>query len=449
MQGRVPPNNIEAEQAVLGAMLLKPEAIAEASAILSGEDFYRPAHRLVFEAMVDLYRRNSLVDMVTVTEKLKKDGSLVEAGGIVGITALTNAVPTASGVVYYAKIVREKSKLRALIRAGAEITDLAFGDEELDVTLDMAEQRILKITSRDNVADIVPLKSIIMDAVGEIETRGAQQGEMTGLPSGFKQLDRMTNGFQASDLVLIAARPSMGKTAFVLNIATHVAVRSKQPVVFFSLEMSKEQLVQRMLASEAAVNSLKLRRGEVNDSEWGQLVDAADRLYEAPLFIDDTPGITVMEVRSKARRIKVERGLALVVLDYLQLMQGRSRRREDNRQQEISEISRQMKSIARELKVPVIALSQLSRGVESRASKRPMLSDLRESGSLEQDADIVMFLYREDYYAEKAAQQGQAQPPTSAAEVIISKHRNGPVGSVKMSFNKELTRFEEIDPTRQ
>lgn len=432
---RIPPQNIEAEQAVLGAMLIKKEAVIEATEILHPEDFYRDAHRVVFEAIQEVFQHDSAVDMITVTEQLKKTDKLDKAGGVAGVTALANAVPTAANVVYHAKIVREKAKLRELINAGAEITDWAFGDsDDVDTVMDRAEKRILDVTARENSSDFVPMKEIVINTFKQVEDRANNKGGLTGVASGFNDLDKLTSGFQPSDLILVAARPSMGKTAFTLNIATNVAVRSQQPVVFFSLEMSKEQLVQRMLCSEGAIDSQRLRTGELGDEDWEHLIAAADRLTNAPVYIDDTPGITIMELRSKARRVKAEHGLSLIIIDYLQLMQGRSSKGSDNRQQEISEISRSLKALARELKVPVIALSQLSRSVESRQVKRPMLSDLRESGSLEQDADIVMFLYREDYYDKETEQK-------NLTEIIIAKHRNGPIDTVKLYFNKEFTRF--------
>ena len=434
MIDRVPPHNVEAEQAVLGAMLIKKEAIAEVAEILKSDDFYRDAHRIVFEAMMELFEKNEPVDIVTVTEQLKKNDLLEKAGGIAFITALDNAVPTAAHVAYHAKIVKEKAQLRNLINAATEIAGTAYEDtEDIPDIMDRAEKRILDVAARDNHSNFIPIKTIVMDTFQQIENRAKNSGALTGLPSGFVDLDRLTAGFQRSDLILVAARPSMGKTAFTLNIATHVAVREQKPVAFFSLEMSKEQLVQRMLCAEGGIDSQKLRKGEL-ENDWSKLVEAADRLSGAPLYIDDTPGITVMELRSKARRLKAEHGLELIVIDYLQLMQGRGSRSGDNRQQEISEISRSLKALARELSVPVIALSQLSRSVESRQVKRPMLSDLRESGSLEQDADIVMFLYREDYYTEETERQ-------NITEVIIAKHRNGPVDKVDLYFQKEFTKF--------
>ncbi|MCR5559163.1 replicative DNA helicase [Schwartzia sp. (in: firmicutes)] len=432
---RVPPQSIEAEQAVLGAMLIKKEAAIEAMEILRPEDFYRDAHRVVFEAIMAVFQNDSAVDMITVTEQLKKSDMLEKAGGVAGVTALANAVPTAANVVYHAKIVREKAELRELINAGSEITGWAFEDsDDVDTVMDRAEKRILDVTARENSADFTPMKDIVIETFKQVENRAGNKGALTGVASGFTDLDKLTSGFQPSDLILVAARPSMGKTAFTLNIASYVAVHLDKPVAFFSLEMSKEQLVQRMLCSEGAIDSQRLRNGDLNDEDWEHLIAAADRLTNAPVFIDDTPGITVMELRSKARRVKAEHGLSLVVIDYLQLMSGRGSKGSDNRQQEISEISRSLKALARELKVPVIALSQLSRSVESRQVKRPMLSDLRESGSLEQDADIVMFLYREDYYDKETEQQ-------NVTEVIVAKHRNGPIDTVRLYFDKEFTRF--------
>ncbi|MGP1585945.1 MAG: replicative DNA helicase [Schwartzia sp. (in: firmicutes)] len=432
---RIPPQNIEAEQAVLGAMLIKKEAISAAAELLTGDDFYRHAHRLVFDAIMTLHQANEAVDMITVTDRLKRDGELEKAGGIAFITALANAVPTAANVAFHARIVREKAQLRQLINAATEIAGTAYEDAEaVDEIMDDAEKRILGVTSRSHHADFVPMKDILVTTFEQIEKHAANKGALTGLPSGFADLDRLTSGFQPSDLILVAARPSMGKTAFTLNIATHAAIRSKKTVAFFSLEMSKEQLALRMFSAEGQVDSQRIRVGDLKDEEWQKLIDAADRLTKAPLWIDDTPGITVMELRSKARRLKAEHGLDLIVIDYLQLMQGRGTKSGDNRQQEISEISRSLKALARELKVPVIALSQLSRSVESRQIKRPMLSDLRESGSLEQDADIVMFLYREDYYEKETDRQ-------NITEVIVAKHRNGPVDTVSLFFQKEFTKF--------
>ena len=435
---RMPPASIEAEQAVLGAMLLKPEAVTTAAEELSADDFYRETHRLIFEAMMELKERTEPVDLVTLTEQLKKADKLAKIGGIPALSLIANSVPTAANVHYHARIVHEKAQLRSLINAATEIAGAAYESaDEVEDIMDSAEKRILQVASGKRSKDFVPLQDILLDTLEQIDLRYNNKGSITGLPTGFTELDHLTAGLQKSDLILVAARPSMGKTAFTLNIAAHVVLRAKEPVAFFSLEMSKEQLVQRLLCSEGRIDSQRLRVGELEEKEWGDLIDTANRLSAAPLYIDDTPSITVMELRSKARRLKAEHGLSLIVIDYLQLMQGRASKSGDNRQQEISEISRSLKALARELNVPVIALSQLSRSVESRQVKRPMLSDLRESGSLEQDADIVMFLYREDYYDPETENK-------NITEVIIAKHRNGPVDTVDLTFLKQFTKFGNL-----
>ncbi|MBO4853185.1 MAG: replicative DNA helicase [Schwartzia sp.] len=438
---RIPPQNIQAEQAVLGAMLLKKDAIAEAAEKLKPEDFYREAHRLVYQAILELYRRDEAADLVTVTEQLKKTDNLEKAGGIAFVTSLANAVPTAANLEYHARIVLEKAQLRNLINTATEIAGEAYEDtEEIGNLMDDAEKKILAVTGRGNSFDLTSIGDLVLDVFSKVEERSKHKNALTGLASGFVDLDRLTSGFQPSDLILVAARPSMGKTAFTLNIATYVAVRLKQPVAFFSLEMSNVQLVQRMLCAEGGIDSQALRSGILEQEDWTRLIAASDRLMKAPMFIDDTPGITVSELRSKARRIKAQHGLSLVVIDYLQLMQGRAGRNGDSRQQEISEISRSLKALARELRVPVIALSQLSRGVEARQVKRPMLSDLRESGSLEQDADIVMFLYREDYYDAETERK-------NITDVIIAKHRNGPIDTKQLFFEKRFTKFTNFEHT--
>ena len=436
---RIPPQNIEAEQAVLGAMLLEKKAIVAATELLKPDDFYREAHKLVFEAIVELSQRDEAADLVTVVEQLKKNEKLDKAGGIAFVTSLANAVPTAANVKYHAKIVLEKAQLRNLINTTTEIAGEAYEDvEEIGALMEKAEKEILKVTGRGTSFDFTPIGKLVIDVFDKVEKRSQEKNALTGLASGFRDLDRLTSGLQASDLILVAARPSMGKTAFTLNIATYVAVKLKQPVAFFSLEMSNVQLVQRMLCAEGGIDSQALRSGELTDDDWKRLIIASDRLTKAPIYIDDTPGITVAELRAKARRIKSDHGLSLVVIDYLQLMQGRASENGDNRQQEISEISRSLKALARELGVPVIALSQLSRSVESRTIKRPMLSDLRESGSLEQDADIVMFLYRDEYYNEDSERKDQA-------DVIIAKHRNGPIDTITLFFEKRFTKFTTLD----
>lgn len=439
MLDRIPPQNVEAEQAVLGAMLIEREAISKVAELLRSEDYYREAHRLIYNAMIELFNKNDAVDMVTVIEFLRKEDKLEAAGGIAYVTSLANSVPTAANVLYHARIVEEKALLRQLINAATNIAGMGYeGSEEVTSILDSAEKMILSVSSRKMGGDFTPIKSIIFEAFNKIEQLYASKGSITGLATGFKDLDRLTSGLQPSDLILIAARPSMGKTAFVLNIAQHIGIAEKKAVAFFSLEMSKEQLVQRMLCAESAIDSQRLRIGELEAKDWTKLVSGADRLSAAPIFIDDTAGITVMEMRSKARRLKIEYDLQLIIIDYLQLMQGSGKGKGgENRQQEISEISRSLKALAREINVPVIALSQLSRSVESRQVKKPMLSDLRESGSLEQDADIVAFLYRDDYYNPDSDKK-------NITEVIIAKHRNGPVDTVQLFFHKQFTKFSDL-----
>jgi len=434
---RKPPQNIEAEKAVLGAMLIKREAITEAQEMLRAEDFYREAHRIVYGAIETLFTQNEAVDIVTLTEELRKEQMLDKVGGISFVTDLANTVPTAANLAYHAKIVQEKAELRRLIDAATEIAGKAYEDsEEVADIMDDAEKKILAVASRQGGGAFEPMKNIVMRTFERINVLYESKGGLTGLSSGFKDLDKLTAGLQKSDLILVAARPSMGKTAFTLNIASYVGLHGGN-VAFFSLEMSKEQLMQRMLCSEGGIDASRLRTGQLDEVEWNKLVGVADRMSRAPIYIDDTAGITVMELRSKARRLKAEHGLDLIIIDYLQLMQGRASKNSDNRQQEISEISRSLKALARELDVPVIALSQLSRSVESRQIKKPMLSDLRESGSLEQDADIVMFLYREDYYDKDTENK-------NITEIIVAKHRNGPVDSVQLFFQKEYTKFRDL-----
>lgn len=433
---RVPPQNIEAEQCVLGAMLIEREAISKAAEILQSVDFYKEIHKVIYSCMIELFGKNEAVDSITLTEALKRRGKLEDIGGLAYITFLANAVPTAANIMYHAKIVQEKALLRQLINVSTNIAGMGYeGGDAVEAIVDKAEKMVLEISNRHITREFTPIKNILFEAFNKIDKLYHNKGAITGLPTGFKDLDKLTTGLQPSDLILVAARPSMGKTALVLNIARNVAVKAKKCVAFFSLEMSKEQLVQRLLCSEAKIDSQKLRIGALEDKDWKELIDAADELGKASLFIDDTPGITVMEMRAKARRLKVENDLGLIIIDYLQLMQGSvSGNRSENRQQEISEISRSLKALARELNVPVIALSQLSRSVESRQVKRPMLSDLRESGSLEQDADIVAFLYREDYYDKETENK-------DITEIIIAKHRNGPVDTVLLSFRKNITQF--------
>ena len=442
IEERVPPQNIEAEQAVLGAMLIDKEAIAKATEVLSADDFYREAHRVIFSAMLELYNKNEAVDMVTVTEILKRDNKLEDIGGIAYITSLANVVLTAANVKYHAEIVAEKSVLRQLVRVSTEIAAMGYeANEDVGTLLDTAESRILEISNRKKKNDFTAINDILMDSVQSIESLLQNKGGLTGLPAGFADLDKLTSGLHPSDFIILAARPSMGKTALALNIVQNVALRAHKviggeprSVAFFSLEMSKEQLGNRMLCAEAGIDSQRLRVGEMHDEDWTHLWDACDTMSRAKIYIDDTAGITAMDMRSRARRLKAEHGLDLIVVDYLQLMQGSGKRNNSgDRQQEVSEISRSLKALARELDVPVLALSQLSRSVESRQVKRPMLSDLRESGSLEQDADIVAFLYREDYY--------NPETENKHTELIIAKHRNGPVDTVNLFFQKQFTKF--------
>ena len=442
MEERVPPQNIEAEQSVLGAMLIDKEAIAKATEILSAEDFYREAHRVIFSAMLEIYNKNEAVDMITVTDILRRDNKLEDVGGIAYITSLANVVLTAANVKYHAEIVAEKSVLRQLVKVSTEIAAMGYeANDEVGVLLDTAESRILEISNRKKRADFTPISAVLMDSVQNIEKLLNNKGGLTGIPTGFNDLDKLTSGLHPSDFIILAARPSMGKTALALNIVQNVALRAHKrvggdprSVAFFSLEMRKEQLVNRMLCAEANIDSQRLRIGEMKEDDWTHLWDACDVMSKAKIYIDDTAGITVMDMRSRARRLKAEHGLDLIVVDYLQLMQGSGKRNTSgDRQQEVSEISRSLKALARELDVPVLALSQLSRGVEARQVKRPMLSDLRESGSLEQDADIVAFLYREDYY--------NPETENKHTELIIAKHRNGPVDTVNLFFHKQFTKF--------
>ena len=442
IEERVPPQNIEAEQAVLGAMLNDKEAIASASEVLSADDFYREAHRVIFSAMLELYNKNEAVDMVTVTEILKRDNKLEDIGGIAYITSLANVVLTAANVKYHAEIVAEKSVLRQLVRVSTEIAAMGYeANEDVGTLLDTAESRILEISNRKKKNDFTAINDILMDSVQSIESLLQNKGGLTGLPAGFADLDKLTSGLHPSDFIILAARPSMGKTALALNIVQNVALRAHKviggeprSVAFFSLEMSKEQLVNRMLCAEAGIDSQRLRVGEMRDEDWTHLWDACDTMSRAKIYIDDTAGITAMDMRSRARRLKAEHGLDLIVVDYLQLMQGSGKRNNSgDRQQEVSEISRSLKALARELDVPVLALSQLRRSVASRQVKRPMLSALRESGSLAQDADIVAFLYREDYY--------NPETENKHTELIIAKHRNGPVDTVNLFFQKQFTKF--------
>ncbi|WP_420319393.1 replicative DNA helicase [Gorillibacterium massiliense] len=442
LMSRVPPQNVEAEQAVLGAILLDAETLVTAMERLRSDDFYKNEHRFIFEGMITLAEGNEPIDLITLTAKLQSKGQLEEAGGVVYLTELANAVPTAANMEYYAQIVEEKSMLRRLIRAATQIVSNGYASED-DVggLLSEAEQRILEISNRRSSTGFVSIRDVLMEVFERVEFLHQNKGGTTGIGSGFRDLDKMTSGFQRSDLIIVAARPSVGKTAFALNIAQNVGVREKETVAIFSLEMGAAQLVQRMICAEANVDATRLRTGFLESDDWEKMTMAIGSLSEANIYIDDSPSVTVADIRAKCRRLKKERGLGMILIDYLQLIAGRGKAGE-NRQQEVSEISRTLKQIARELEVPVIALSQLSRGVEQRQDKRPMMSDLRESGSIEQDADIVAFLYRDDYYDKESEKK-------NIIEIIIAKQRNGPVGTVELAFLKNYNKFVSLDRSHQ
>lgn len=435
---RLPPQHVEAEQAVLGAMLISPDAVFEALEVLEPDDFYRTSHKIIFEAMRRLYEDGQPVDIVTTTAALQtKESSLESAGGVEYLANLAAAMPTVLHTGQYAEIVREKALLRRIISAATQIANEGYdGTEAADVLAD-AERRILELSQYRKTRDFTHIADVLENTFDRIEQLYASEGQLTGVPTGYSELDRMTSGFQKSDLIIVAARPSVGKTAFALNVAQNVAVRAGQPVAIFSLEMSKDQLVQRMLCAEAYIDGHKLRTGTLDDDDWPKLSLGVSTLGNAPIYIDDTPGIQMAEMRSKLRRLKLEKGLGFVVIDYLQLIQGR-RQAGENRQQEISEISRGLKQLARELEVPIVALAQLSRSVEQRQDKRPMMSDIRESGSIEQDADIVSFLYRDDYYDAESEKK-------NIIEIIIAKQRNGPVGKVELVFLKNYNKFVNLE----
>lgn len=438
LMGRIPPHNLEAEQAVLGALLLVPESFSEVAEVLKPEDFYGEGHREIYTALKEMTEKGRPIDLVTVTEELKSRELLEKVGGASYLASLSGAVPTAVNAGYYAGIVADKGMLRALIKSCTQVVSQGYEDgvksEEL---LDDAERMILGLSERRISRSYRSIRELLVETLEKIELLYQKKGSVTGIPTGFAELDKYTSGFQSSDLLLLAARPSMGKTALGLNIAQNVAVKFNIPVAIFSLEMSGDQVVQRLLCAEALVDQQRLRTGFLNEDDWPRLLKAANALSEAPIFIDDTPAITLLELRSKARRLKLEHGVGLLVIDYLQLIQAG--RRVENRVQEISEISRFLKSLARELDIPVVALSQLSRAVEQRGGdKRPMLSDLRESGSLEQDSDVVMFIYRDEYYNDDSETKG-------VADIIIAKQRNGPTGTVQLAFLKEFTKFVNLE----
>ncbi len=433
---KLPPQNLEAEKSVLGAMLIDEEAIGLALEILNTAWFYEERHRRIFSAILDLYNNRKNVDLITLSEKLKQDGQLEAVGGQTYLSRLIDLVPTAANVEHYAHIVKEKGILRLLITNATKIVHEAYEAKgEVSEVVDSAEKLIFEISDLKHSQNSVHIKELVKTTIERIDTLYQRKEHVTGLETGFSEFDRMTSGLQPSDLVIVAGRPSMGKSALAASILEHIGIQLKKPVAFFSLEMSKEQLVQRMLCSQARVDAHKVRSGYLAPSDWPKLTSAAGRLSASTIFIDDTPAISALELRAKARRLKSHHDIQMIVLDYLQLMRGNTKT--DNRQQEISEISRSIKALARELSIPIIALSQLSRAVESRQDHRPQLSDLRESGAIEQDADVVVLMMREEYYNPTEENRG-------VAEINIAKQRNGPVGTVKLAFIKEYMRFENL-----
>jgi replicative DNA helicase len=439
--GKIPPHDIEAEQAVLGSMLTDKDAVIAAIEVLKPEDFYREDNKAIYEAILNLYSKPEPIDIITVKAELIENGKFDSIGGLEYLAVLPDKVPTTANVEQYIRIVEEKSILRNLIKTSNEIITLGYGEtEEVDRIMDMAEKKIFDISQRKNQKGYVAIKDVLIDTFAEIEKLYNQKGYITGVPTGFIDLDQVTSGLHKSDLILIAARPAMGKSAFALNIATYAAIKGNTPVALFNLEMSKEQMVNRILCSEAMVDSNKVRTGKIEEGDWVKLATALGPLSEAPIYVDDTPGISIVEIRAKCRKLKLEKNIGLVVIDYLQLIQGTGKKGA-NREQEISEISRSLKILAKELNIPVIALSQLSRAAEQRADHKPMLSDLRESGAIEQDADIVMFLYREDYYNPDTEKK-------NIAEVIIAKHRAGSTGTVELLWLGNYTKFANIDKYR-
>ena len=435
---RVMPHSIEAEQSVVGAMLMDKDAILTAAEIVSGQDFYQTAYGVIFDSMVELFNEGKPVDLVTLQERLKEKDVPPEIASLEFVRDLVSAVPTSANVKYYAQIVADKSMLRKLIKLNDEISNTCYaGKESLEAILETTEKSMFQLLQQRNTGEYVPIRQVVLNALDRIEKASKSKGTVTGIPTGFIDLDYKLSGLQPSDLILVAARPSMGKTAFVLNIAQYVAFKKDRATAIFSLEMSKEQLVNRLFSLESQVDAQALRTGNMKDSDWEKLIEGAGIIGKSKLIIDDTPGISVSELRSKCRKYKLEHGLDLIIIDYLQLMTGSVGKRSESRQQEISEISRSLKGLARELNVPVIALSQLSRAVESRPDKRPMLSDLRESGAIEQDADVVMFIYRDEYYNKDTEYKKQA-------EIIIAKQRNGPVGTVHLAWLGEYTKFANL-----
>ncbi len=435
---RVMPNSIEAEQSVIGAMLMDKDAILTVSEIIGSADFYQSVYAVLFDAMLELYTEGKPVDLITLQERLKEKDAPPEVSSLAYVKDLLDMVPTSANVKYYAEIVLEKSLMRKMIRLNEEIANTCYaGSESVEAVMEVAEKKIFDLVQNRNGGEYVPIKQVVINALDKIAAASKLKGTVTGIPTGFIDLDYKTAGLQPSDLVLIAARPSMGKTAFVLNIAQHVAFHSKKAAAIFSLEMSKEQLVNRLFSLESQVDAQLLRTGSLKDDDWEKLIEGAGTIGKSRLIIDDTPSISISEMRSKCRKFKLEQGLDIIIIDYLQLMSGSVGGRSESRQQEISEISRSLKALARELNVPVIALSQLSRAVEQRPDKRPMLSDLRESGAIEQDADMVMFIYRDDYYNRESEKK-------NVAEIIIAKQRNGPIGTTELAWLPNYTKFGNL-----
>ena len=435
---RILPHSIEAEQSVIGAMIMDREAIIVAAEIINGADFYSRQYGVVFEAMVELNDEGKPVDLVTLQNRLKEKDVPPEVASLEFIRDLMTAALTSANIKHYANIVAEKSTLRKLIRLNEEIANNCYsGKENIDFILEDTEKRVFELIQKSNTGEFVPIREVVLDVLDRIEQASKNKGNVTGVATGFADLDYRTAGMQPSDLILIAARPSMGKTALLLNIAQHVVLKQQKCVAFFALEMSKEQMVNRLFSMESRVDSQHLRTGNLSDMEWEKLIESAGVIGKSKLIVDDTPGITIPELRSKCRKYKLEFDLQMVIIDYLQLMSGSSGRASDSRQQEISDISRSLKALARELKIPVIAASQLSRAVEQRPDHRPMLSDLRESGAIEQDADVVMFIYRDEYYNKESEKKG-------IAEIIIAKQRNGPIGTIELVYLPEYTRFANL-----
>lgn len=435
---RVMPHSVEAEQSVVGAMLMDKDAILAASEIICGDDFYQNAYGVIFDSMVELFNEGKPVDLITLQERLKEKEVPPEISSLEFVRDLVAAVPTSANVRYYAQIVSDKAVMRKLIKMNDELSNICYaGNEPLESVLEKTEKSVFQLLQNRNAGEYVPIRQVVMNALEKVEKASKSKGTVTGIPTGFIDLDYKLSGLQPSDLVLVAARPSMGKTAFVLNIAQYVAFRKDKCTAIFSLEMSKEQLVNRLFSLESQVDAQALRTGNMKDSDWEKLIEAAGIIGQSNLIIDDTPSISISELRSKCRKYKMEHGLDLIIIDYLQLMSGSVGGRSESRQQEISDISRSLKALARELNVPVIALSQLSRAVEQRPDKRPMLSDLRESGAIEQDADVVMFIYRDEYYNKDSEYKKQA-------EIIIAKQRNGPVGTVHLAWLGEYTKFANL-----